>query len=476
MSIIARCEGCQKSYKVADQLAGKRMRCKACGHVVTVPAVAPPPLPVEDDDLIPLAPTVAESAPRPATRVRIPPPLPQSGGPPVPPPLRGRHQPVPAGAPVPALAYGSADTAESAYVTLANEAVLDRFLPFLMVGLFVAFVVALACQGVARTLEVGQEVHASDEAVSRGVGYVIGFAIGYVAGVAAIAAPLCLLGVYVASRVMKFPNRARLYWRCLAAVCGPTALTGFVALALGATTQAAEVVSWVLLVPLLFVVLWLLLRLRPAPFAVTAGFVLLFAVLLPTAFYYAVFGFPQMGANANATTAARTTPPPPQPSAPAVLPPGSRERKYSIAKPGEEVVNAETERRRPLTIQEKSKLQRAEAQMRRIAAAIPDYATGHKGMYPDSLAQLVNAGLLTAEEVREDGSHHYLYAGTGYMKYPAPAKLIIVERDGADYPRHTVVFGDGRVESIEPVRWEKVREESWEAHRALMAQRSAERR
>src|SRR5258708_570723 len=43
MSIAARCDDCQKLYKVDDKLAGKRVRCKACGGVVSISAQAAAP-------------------------------------------------------------------------------------------------------------------------------------------------------------------------------------------------------------------------------------------------------------------------------------------------------------------------------------------------------------------------------------------------------------------------------------------------
>ena len=54
--ITLTCGGCGKGYRVGDESAGKRTRCKGCGQVMTIPAVAaappapvvaaPPPLPV----------------------------------------------------------------------------------------------------------------------------------------------------------------------------------------------------------------------------------------------------------------------------------------------------------------------------------------------------------------------------------------------------------------------------------------------
>jgi hypothetical protein len=37
MSIVFECERCQRHYQVAGDLAGKRGRCKQCGHIFTFP-------------------------------------------------------------------------------------------------------------------------------------------------------------------------------------------------------------------------------------------------------------------------------------------------------------------------------------------------------------------------------------------------------------------------------------------------------
>jgi hypothetical protein len=251
-------------------------------------------------------------------------------------------------------------------------------------------------------------------------------------------------------------------------VCGPTALTGLVALALGATTPAAEVVSWALGIPVLVVALWLLLRLRPAPFAVTAGFVLLFVVLLPTAFFYAAFGLPKTGSTANSATAARATATPPQSGSPVPLPPGSRERKYSIARPGERAIAPGTESRPERNINdiEAEKRQLAEQRLRKIWNAIRDYLGPHANQYPDGLRDLVAAGLITPEDTAEDlGVYHI--GISKQLPYPAPAKWILLRIEARDYPRITALFGDGRVESYTREQWPKVQMESDDAAREL---------
>ena len=34
-----KCTKCKHSYRVSDQYASKRMRCKVCGEIITIPSV-----------------------------------------------------------------------------------------------------------------------------------------------------------------------------------------------------------------------------------------------------------------------------------------------------------------------------------------------------------------------------------------------------------------------------------------------------
>jgi transcription initiation factor TFIIIB Brf1 subunit/transcription initiation factor TFIIB len=43
MSITAACDACGSKFKVADQYAGRKGKCKKCGGVVTIPQPAPEP-------------------------------------------------------------------------------------------------------------------------------------------------------------------------------------------------------------------------------------------------------------------------------------------------------------------------------------------------------------------------------------------------------------------------------------------------
>jgi hypothetical protein len=64
---IAKCSGCQKQYKVKDDLAGKRIKCPNCGSAV--------PVPVGETVAVGQAAAAAQSAPVPAPRPTPTPPL-----------------------------------------------------------------------------------------------------------------------------------------------------------------------------------------------------------------------------------------------------------------------------------------------------------------------------------------------------------------------------------------------------------------
>jgi hypothetical protein len=55
MSIEVKCPGCAKRYAVADQFAGKKAKCKACGATMLVPQLPPPPPPEQEMDFDALA-------------------------------------------------------------------------------------------------------------------------------------------------------------------------------------------------------------------------------------------------------------------------------------------------------------------------------------------------------------------------------------------------------------------------------------
>src|SRR5262245_3193986 len=108
MSISIQC-GCGKSYQVADNLAGKKVRCKECGEAVPVPG-SPVGAPVKRP-----APAAPPARPQPPTRA----PQQRRPQPPLPPqpsdPLSGGALPGGAGSPLAGFAQAPLGTPSPLY-------------------------------------------------------------------------------------------------------------------------------------------------------------------------------------------------------------------------------------------------------------------------------------------------------------------------------------------------------------------------
>lgn len=62
MKIQVACESCNKSYSVKPELAGRRVKCKQCGHQFRIPESDPEVVPVIDVEPLPDRSTSAPSA------------------------------------------------------------------------------------------------------------------------------------------------------------------------------------------------------------------------------------------------------------------------------------------------------------------------------------------------------------------------------------------------------------------------------
>jgi hypothetical protein len=233
--------------------------------------------------------------------------------------------------------------------------------------------------------------------------------------------------VYVASRIMKFKNRPLLYWKCLAVVCTPWAMSfafnGF------DLNQSLLSTSLYLSVPVMVGVLWLLVRLKAAPFAVAAVFVVGLCVGLPATIGYAVKprGFVEMqrpdGAGAG--------------TSPAKPMPGTMEPKAL-----------------PLPAGSMAAVRRAAAKRRmlEIWGFVGKYAAAHHGRYPATLEEIGQGDLL---QFTESGHQFtFFYHSGGGSTVPLPEKLIVVstvvegETPGVDHYEWLALFGDGQVKSF----------------------------
>src|SRR5262245_39519342 len=92
VSITFYCDQCGQCYQVGENLAGKRVKCKKCGGLVSVPApeaLAPAPAPERIPEPRPAPSSSAAPGPRPkpasAPTLPPPPPSPRPGPPQAPP-------------------------------------------------------------------------------------------------------------------------------------------------------------------------------------------------------------------------------------------------------------------------------------------------------------------------------------------------------------------------------------------------------
>src|SRR5258706_111877 len=199
MSIEFRCDGCGKAYKVGDALAGKKARCKACGAVMVVPAAAAAGASPRTSGATGIA--GARPVAKPATigvagAASIDDPfenfnamaaIEDTAAVEESPPIARAH-----------VSRRAATGPYDPYVNIGGEQAIDRFVPWAPVGIFVIFLFMLLVRGISHVNEVATKLNAPDANRARAIGMVCGIAIGMAIGVAAISAPLCLLGVFIA--------------------------------------------------------------------------------------------------------------------------------------------------------------------------------------------------------------------------------------------------------------------------------------
>ena len=369
------CPSCGKRYRVEDQSSGQRLACRVCGGAIDVPVFS-------------------------------------------------TANPFVTGASMQVRELEYSPTEADQQVEIAGAETIDRVVPWVMLAGFLGYVILSASSSIPPPKSTGPNAHA------YGAGYAIGRALGMIVMVAGIGAPLCVLGVFIASRIMKFTNRPMLYWRCLAVMATPFA-TLLVASGFDLHRLPRGPLPWLALLPM-FGVLWLMLRLRGGPYAVAAAFVLLCGVGGPIVLAVVI-------------------------AVPFVLMAGSRGSVASIAPPATGPSRTTVARATPLTGDQMRILRPlVEQQMKRVGAALQAYSAMHAGQYPRTLTHLQTAGLLGASDAKPiGGTGGWLYSSHGLMA-PLPAEMVIVhDGAGADLKR-TCLFGDGHVESVSLADWPEV--------------------
>lgn len=443
MTIAARCQDCEKLYKVDAKLAGKRVRCKACGGVVAIPIEsAAAPLRAEQRSSAPVAASRKPAdKPTPAARAEPDEPfsnmdalmsLESSGTVEDNPalvfnPTKPRRAPVePSGADnvlAPAAyspgrgrrASGSspADYAprswRSAYISLPHEDAIDAYVPVATIGILLVFLVITFI----RIMSAANEL--SDKFPPGFMGSVFSHTLGRFAGILfvtfGVLAPLCMLGVIIAAKIMKFEAPGSFYMRCAAVACTPISLiivvNGF---GFGEPTPIGGIVA----LPVMLGVLWLMFRLRILSYLVNAGFVLVCLVIIPSV----------IGMMLHRSTG------------------------FSFA--GMDSFNSGNSSNSRNSRSDDTKSDQSLANLRLIGQSLQMYAQENKGTYPKTLDELPKTEQLDPNALRSPlGPKAYVYTfqpGTGQKM----SGDYLVAYDPNTDEKHAVpaLFGDGHAERI----------------------------
>lgn len=467
MSLIARCGSCGKSYRVDDALAGKRARCKACGGVVEVPSDQP------------VTSTMGGSrgvaAPAMALQPGFAVPAPNFAIP--------TAQPV-----TPDYFVERPD----AYVRWDGDHQVDRWVPFVVL---VGFVLALLSPIGIVAYAIAQTPPGTPipwDKLSFLLGQYLKLLAILVPGMVGVPTLLLMLGVYVSSRVMKFALPDRFFLRCLTVICAPVLIQALIMgfrIAQG-DLEMAPGLWWVVSMTLWLGVLWLMFRLRPAPFSVTLGLAFIFCIGIPIALVLVLalavgIGVGVMGAQKAVAARAGVRPPmfssapaPPTYRVPNLVnglpvptPPSSLTSSPAQTRPAPTfqrppVVTPPTPRPARDPVAERTQV---EASLKKIGDALRTYADGHAGQFPRRLDELQSAGLLEAGDLRSPRGSPYILDWNPRLKSPAPPEYVLVHELGlgADGKR-SALFGDLHIEAVESSRWGDVMRDSSKARVELM--------
>jgi prepilin-type processing-associated H-X9-DG protein len=224
--------------------------------------------------------------------------------------------------------------------------------------------------------------------------------------VLAILTPLCLLGVFIASKIMKFETPGSFFWRCAAVVCAPMSL--YILLS-GFGFAEPKAVSWVFGLATMLGVLWLMFRLKPLHYLVNASFVLVIMVGLPVLLFVFVLAglgltFGGMGVSA------------------------AKHRAMQV---------------------------HSAANLKQISLALMVYANEHKGQFPPTLDILPRTTNLDPQALRTPDGEGYDYNFFPGINNGMTESYMVVNESVADEKGAVNgLFLDGHVELLSASQWE----------------------
>lgn len=409
MAIKVRCPGCGKMYEVRDELAGKKGRCTDCGSIMPIPRpAAPEPTGIDAFDLDGLG-ELERAAPA------VPPPMPARAVATAPAPAERR-----------ASRRANAGESEAAgpCVPVPGEEQIDRWVPLVLIILLAGYFVRIGWQTISQARATAQARGISAYDTGKAIGELTGNILKIAAIIPAILAPLCLLGLFIASRVLKNKLPSAAYRKSLAVmsliIVLPFAYNGFDA------GKPLWTVSWYVTVTAMVGVLWLLVRQRLVPFAVSLGCL---AVTV---------GPPIYGVYWLIDPTLRT---------PKVELSVQTERNPSVrpraGMPAPRVQNSSAARTPSRTAAEWTQA------FEKLAAAVKGHQASHDGRLPAKVRELVDAGLLGKSDVSEDSGHSPIhYRNLSWASPPFPSALILADVVGGDH-RFTILYADLRIETVD---------------------------
>jgi hypothetical protein len=351
---------------------------------------------------------------------------------------------------------------DEAYFTIPGEEQIDKWAPILSIGLFVLAILSpifVLFYGLAMK-PAGAEVNWG--AVGRFVGTWSLITLAICFFVLVLMGGLASVGVLVAAAIMKFPKPSGVFKKCAAALSFPVMLHLLIAgiataagaispLARGGTGGGVPLVWWALMPLLIVGMLWLLLRLRPAPFGVAAGLSLALGVGLPFLILLVIgmaTGIPAgvlLGGGPRPAAAAfgsGTPPPGAMGGTPRNLSqPRTSQGLSPRTNPGPSTPPAPT-----LDAETRAK---AEQRLKKIYDAIAKSAAANGGKYPTNLRDLTAHGV-AEEDLRTPWntpfSYQYVHNTSGQA---LPPQIILVHDASFQDRQRITLFADGRVEWIE---------------------------
>ena len=408
MSLRVQCKQCGKAFRVEDSWAGKRVRCKTCSAIMVIPI----PDPATADVGAGIAPTPENTA-APELQWDAMAALESAAQVAAAPAVFDAYSMPPA--------YHEYADAPSPYITIPGEEHIDRWVPWGAVALFALNLLIVFIASVSGLMKSGSGTNPNAMAVGVAIGLIIGLGVA----ICAIAASsgLMVLGVYIGSQIMKFPNHRLLYWRCVAAVCTSAAISSL----LHTIGLDISIIRWFLAISCGLGVLWVLLRLRLAPFAVAGGIGATLGLLLPLG---CLFGsqtaLASLARKGSALTPAMVTPAGSAPAGPGSNP---------LSALGASIFDPRIALR-----------QQSAAKLKMIHSALWLYANDHGNRSPQTLAELVDTEHLPAENLTPPSSA-VSYSFRGFDNSATNNPIIVYEQgDRSVMGGVNVLYLDGTVQ------------------------------